>query len=723
MAKHRKTKLQEIFRENPDFKSALPGGLSRRNFMGQALAASAGLAISSAIPGLAETATQSGPGCIQCNNPPSSSNPGKNCGLELHNPPEIVRGGDGMLHGVLVAQSEERTVYTYDTIAQQYNCQSVKLRAYVGYKGKTLNPANRVNPPGVLGPGPTFRAQVGDTVKIAFLNHISLKDFPETKEGTCDIVTDSSGTQIYPGIKPKPPFPDQTPDCFRGSNTTNVHFHGTHVTPSCWGDNVLVEVLPYAASLPEWCDPIFNICKDASCPEDWKHRDPARFLKYQNWKTLAYSRLAAVEKQFEAGHFAKPLVVSNKELESYNEWPQYWPGYYPYCLNLPKWTPDGPYEMGQAPGTHWYHAHKHGSTSIQVFNGMAGALIIEGDYDKKLHQTMPGVQEKVMVWQQIQVQPNRERTGGAGGATKAPSSAAAINVNGQIQPVITMFPGEVQWWRIVNGTVQANNPAFNYSFVGVGGGVAPAFRQIAQDGVQYHWDNYKAQITQPKTSILSAPGNRVDILVQAPTTTGYVALVQGPPNTTPAPGNIVLYINVQSGSGPYNQKWPESKDEFPEMPQYLADIETVTEGRFLHYQMGGAGTPPMINNKQFSEGTVDESMLLGTAQEWTITNNSSNAAHPFHIHVNPFQIVEVFDPTTMSTPLKLPQPWIWWDTIALPLAKKSGSTITPGYIKMRTRFADFTGKYVDHCHILAHEDRGMMQLIQVVDKKTVVKHH
>jgi FtsP/CotA-like multicopper oxidase with cupredoxin domain len=49
--------------------------------------------------------------------------------------------------------------------------------------------------------------------------------------------------------------------------------------------------------------------------------------------------------------------------------------------------------------------------------------------------------------------------------------------------------------------------------------------------------------------------------------------------------------------------------------------------------------------------------------------------------------------------------------------------VQPGYIKMRTHFADFAGKFVNHCHILAHEDRGMMQLIEVVDNKTVVRHH
>jgi FtsP/CotA-like multicopper oxidase with cupredoxin domain len=99
--------------------------------------------------------------------------------------------------------------------------------------------------------------------------------------------------------------------------------------------------------------------------------------------------------------------------------------------------------------------------------------------------------------------------------------------------------------------------------------------------------------------------------------------------------------------------------------------------------------------------------------------------HPFHIHVNPFQIIEIFDPTVSTQPQVLPAPWIWWDTFAIPIAKKDTTTgkVIPGYFKMRTRFADFAGKFVDHCHILAHEDRGMMQLVEVIDNKTVVKHH
>ena len=161
----------------------------------------------------------------------------------------------------------------------------------------------------------------------------------------------------------------------------------------------------------------------------------------------------------------------------------------------------------------------------------------------------------------------------------------------------------------------------------------------------------------------------------------------------------------------------------------------------------------MINNKTFKENFVDESMLLGTKQEWTIYNYSvfcpdqsckplsGNPLHPFHIHINPFQILEVFDPTgSLKSVLSfnsaqfgvwskvqfpspglfvLPAPWVWWDTFPLPLAKDAN---TPGYIKFRTWFTDFAGKFVDHCHILAHEDRGMMQLIEVVDNKTMYQH-
>jgi len=126
----------------------------------------------------------------------------------------------------------------------------------------------------------------------------------------------------------------------------------------------------------------------------------------------------------------------------------------------------------------------------------------------------------------------------------------------------------------------------------------------------------------------------------------------------------------------------------------------------------------MINGKRFEDHVVDQSMLLGTAEEWTLYNDiigtgTKVAPHPFHIHVNPFQVTEIFDPAASPQPTTLNAPWVWWDTIGIPPG---------GYIKMRSRFLDFTGMYVLHCHILGHEDRGMMQLVQVTSNMTSMGH-
>ena len=314
---------------------------------------------------------------------------------------------------------------------------------------------------------------------------------------------------------------------------------------------------------------------------------------------------------------------------------------------------------------------------------------------------------------------------------------------------------------MIDSSVQGNKGAF-IPFFSQGSGIV--FRQIAQDGVQFAWLNYEPQLTNPPTNFLLAPGNRVDLLVKAPSSAGKATLnitqLQGTP---PKPVQVpILNVNVVQGSG-CNTKWPQTQAEFPTQPPFLADITSWSETRTLRYEMCARGSTPRINGKTFQEGIVNEAMLLDTKQEWTLQNWSTAAAgsplHPFHIHINPFQIVEIFDPTgslaqtfgvgkgamfgdwskikiNPNGSISLPPPWVWWDVFPLPLGKTSVTNpcpdptddsppkdVTPGYIVMRTWFADFAGKFVDHCHILAHEDRGMMQLVEVYCNKTVVTHH
>lgn len=103
-----------------------------------------------------------------------------------------------------------------------------------------------------------------------------------------------------------------------------------------------------------------------------------------------------------------------------------------------------------------------------------------------------------------------------------------------------------------------------------------------------------------------------------------------------------------------------------------------------------------IDGQAFVEGRVNQTVKLGTTEEWTIRNDSPEW-HPFHIHVNDFQVMsrngQVIAPHYEDTSLLPPN----------------------GEIVMRTRFLDFTGKFVYHCHILAHEDAGMMGVVEVVE--------
>jgi len=157
-----------------------------------------------------------------------------------------------------------------------------------------------------------------------------------------------------------------------------------------------------------------------------------------------------------------------------------------------------------------------------------------------------------------------------------------------------------------------------------------------------------------------------------------------------------------------------------------------------------------INGKKFS-GDIDQAMVLDTAEEWTMVNETASPAiaHPFHIHTNPFQVIEVFDPndpayqfsdrnapcyvdpsdraTWRTCPAtQLSAPYQWRDTFAIPAARQDGATgnrKVDGHFRMRSRFADYTGQFVMHCHILGHEDRGMMEVVAVVSKKPLAPHH
>jgi len=582
-----------------------------------------------------------------------------------------------------------------------------------------------------LAPGPTLRAHIGDLVEISFFNKIDDSKFSYTfdtnsKPGYsgfgCDseTTTDSSGKTIsyYPSE-------DKFPNCFHGSSTANLHFHGTHTSPDGVGDNVLIQILPQVKQ-PDWTATFNKIFDSGKIPERWEEL-PDNYRTKQMEMIEEYDKTAAAAAAKNGLPAPGSLHEADMQAIAKGQWPQYLMGAFPNFFELPDYN-SGKYGAGQAPGTHWYHAHKHGSTSLHSVNGMAGAFIIEsvgeGGYDQVIRKFYGwgdsyGNHEKVIVLQEFDTALNAERPG--------PNGTLQMLVNGLPTPTITMQPGEVQLWRIVNATVGDNFIPSIQALQGSGF----AFRQTAQDGVQFSPANYESQPylnNQFPGGMNLSSGNRVDLLVQAPSKAGVYAVG----NMENDPANTIFYLQV--GGSPVTPPNGAFPTQWAEMPKYLLDLpkpgpnDIKNPGSPVKFQQWAEKDPVnqlphfMINNKQFEETgpIVDQCMPLNGLQDWVLENWTTSAAHPFHIHVNPFQIVEVETPTGPNTYTKYvpPDNYIWQDVIAIPMANVStvGSetVTTPGKVTIRQRYPDFIGTFVLHCHILPHEDRGMMQLVRIV---------
>ena len=443
------------------------------------------------------------------------------------------------------------------------------------------NPADEVTGYPDNTPGPTLRARVGDIVQLTFLNHVNPSVFGDSfdkgeKEGACD---QSSG---YPGDTK-----DQFPNCFHGSSTANIHFHGTHTNPNSTGDNVFLQVRPSprengnpsvtAESVKDAFDAFFRDCERrlrADILSVWPHTwsdltGPAsRWTRDQKVLIDAYDATRREPQR---------LWPANKEQLDNKGWPQYYIGAFPYCFQLPR--AGRPMRMGQAPGTHWYHAHKHGSTALNVSLGMTGAFIIEGKYDDDLNDFYGKIDgerwtlaQPVLVINQLGNQPNlvsrKERN----------KEWEDFSVNGRFRPKLTMRPGEVQLWRIINTSSRSG-----VYFEGPPAGFQ--WMQLAQDGVQFAYPNYKASLNK---GLLLATGNRADLLVKAPVTAPQdpvevkVWHKVAEDDTRDANPGALMYVTVRGE--PVDQKSNQSRfigegwskeeppREYPKFPQFLNDI-------------------------------------------------------------------------------------------------------------------------------------------------------
>ncbi len=320
----------------------------------------------------------------------------------------------------------------------------------------------------------------------------------------------------------------------------------------------------------------------------------------------------------------------------------------------------------------FYHPHHHGVSAEQYWAGLCGALIVEDEIT-----SLSNYETHIMILKDITLS----------GSEPAPHSMMMdymhgkegniIMVNGQVNPVLPIKPGQVQRWRILN----ASNARF--------------FKLSLQNHSMYLIGTDSGLLDKPylRSQILISPGERVDILVKASSTTGsykFLSLPYSRMGMNTSAQITLLTLSVEGSKT--NGGLPLSVD--PSAQRLDTNTISVAAQRTLTLSMGQANA--YINGQDFDVNPYTIMSDLDTYEVWTIVNQSG-MDHPFHQHVNPSQILSISGADSSYPPYTtLPA---WKDVVLVP---KGGS------VTMLVPVMDYAGMTMFHCHILEHEDIGMM---------------
>jgi len=373
--------------------------------------------------------------------------------------------------------------------------------------------------------------------------------------------------------------------------------------------------------------------------------------------------------------------------------------------------PDGTYETSivladiQPSGVTWYHVHKHGFSADQVYAGLAGMVQV-GDPLDPWPEYLGDFEEKIMTLTAGLKVPT------PGGLMLAsPKIQAGVGVygtdwqvfvNGQFNPTLTMRPGETQIWTL-GATVR--DGSFNLGITDANGQNPWQSTILAYDGNSYDL------LPQPYTQVLPTdyvkngrmavdPGARVTIAVTAPTTPGVYYLVDNV-----SLGNVAVdpfaIMTITVTGDPVTEPPPVFGQTGPTPDVYTAPHDHSREFVWSQDNTGPGGTTAFkINGHTFGNGPM-VSVQAGQVEEWTLTNVTNND-HIFHIHQVDFAVTEI-DGIPVDTSGQGTYPYISLrDTVNIP---------ANGVVKVKFRVLPFEGKYVFHCHILPHEDGGMMMSV------------
>jgi FtsP/CotA-like multicopper oxidase with cupredoxin domain len=362
---------------------------------------------------------------------------------------------------------------------------------------------------------------------------------------------------------------------------------------------------------------------------------------------------------------------------------------------------------------------------------------------------------------------------GFGNFTGWGQSKRYTSINGYVLPTFNVKQNQVERWRLIHGGVRdtvrvlfvkANSPSVdtrpgdhlatdnmeafvqaNCSFQTV------PFHVVAADGLTLKQAIGTRNVTMQ-------PGYRWDLLVNFPQEGEYCMLdilSQSSESVGNVPSGVRLLgiVKVEGDQDQVNrgttveQLVDSARKSMPAdvRDQVIADLNNgvrlsrfaphesidpseLTGGQEMTFDITSTGpttnlfqvanqlpTSPNYNPQAYDPARLDRKLTLGAAEEWKLTSN--RAGHPFHIHVNPFEIVKIVRDSNPTVDVSAPGAFdggdpqypglrgMWKDTL----------WVKPGYtLTMRTRYKRYIGEFVLHCHILDHEDEGMMQNVAVV---------
>jgi FtsP/CotA-like multicopper oxidase with cupredoxin domain len=639
--------------------------------------------------------------------------------------PVTLASKDGVLEVTLTAHQGTARL---DTVATPVK--NMLIFAYAVKQGTASN--GRMSDDNLY-PAPTLQVYPGETLIVHMndaLTGLTIRDY-------YDPAYTAKGARI-------PIYPAQLT-----SSPVNLHVHGLHVSPKGNADNVLVDIQAGMSNTYT-----YHVPADMPQGAYWYHSHLHTLTTAQTYLGLAgILAIGRVDGNLPAVT-RNHIPIRNMVLQynivfdragglaqiNFPHWPEFLNTETPPTGNQ---LAEGTYEPSLAPvnfadakkGTQYFTSWYAGKLSIENMRGRFAYM------PSNLQRFTPASGSTAQAIPANPSLPDRERD-------------VQFTVNGQFEPVVKSKAGQTEIWVLENISDIAY---MQVELTETATGRHPKIAIVGQDGNPYPAVHYPPFANG--TKIVIAPASRYAIAVTMPakgdlvlslppivgnakpfTTPGILYTSNGTPHPPASLGTITV---SPSAASYYDGFFPFPAQElvrattsggqgkttafvagqklgaftsFVDVSRVKPDVtrKLLINGGFLNDKANNQDPKAFtyaFDGKAFPNVPLIQPRL-NSVEEWDFVNHN-NDAHPIHIHVNDFQVTHTHDPNSgLTTGIDM-----WGeDNVNVPAPKlgPNESVIDAGTLSLRTKFQEFTGVYVIHCHRLNHEDNGLMALVSVI---------